>query len=155
MVRRQTPARWLAPSKTASAARRLRRLADRAGGSYGYLSGSRRNTFKVILDQYRALPQTYRQEREVTSLGSIPPIVVSATTPDDEKLLLARAPGKRPPACPAGGPCHDRHSRGRPPGSFATRCATDPTTASRLKLSERTEQILTSRDWLSPMQSVS
>jgi pimeloyl-ACP methyl ester carboxylesterase len=40
--------------------------------------------FQVILDQYRALPQTYRQEREVTSLGSIPLIVVSATTPDDE-----------------------------------------------------------------------
>jgi pimeloyl-ACP methyl ester carboxylesterase len=40
--------------------------------------------FQAILDQYRALPQTYRQEREVTSLGSIPLIVVSATTPDDE-----------------------------------------------------------------------
>jgi hypothetical protein len=40
--------------------------------------------FQVILDQSRALPQTYRQEREVTSLGSIPLIVVSATTPDDE-----------------------------------------------------------------------
>jgi hypothetical protein len=33
--------------------------------------------FQVILDQYRALPQTYQQEREVTSLGSIPLIVVS------------------------------------------------------------------------------
>ena len=40
--------------------------------------------FQVILDQYRAMPQTYQQEREVTSLGSIPLIVVSATTPDDE-----------------------------------------------------------------------
>jgi pimeloyl-ACP methyl ester carboxylesterase len=40
--------------------------------------------FQSILDQYRALAQTYRQEREVTSLGSIPLIVVSATTPDDE-----------------------------------------------------------------------
>jgi pimeloyl-ACP methyl ester carboxylesterase len=40
--------------------------------------------FQSILDQYRALPQTYRQEREVTSLGSIPLIVVSATTPDDD-----------------------------------------------------------------------
>jgi hypothetical protein len=39
--------------------------------------------FQVILDQYRAMPQTYQQEREVTSLGSIPLIVV-ATTPDDE-----------------------------------------------------------------------
>jgi pimeloyl-ACP methyl ester carboxylesterase len=40
--------------------------------------------FQTILDQYRAMPQTYQQEREVTSLGSIPLIVVSATTPDDE-----------------------------------------------------------------------
>jgi pimeloyl-ACP methyl ester carboxylesterase len=40
--------------------------------------------FQVILDQYRAMPQTYQQERAVTSLGSIPLIVVSATTPDDE-----------------------------------------------------------------------
>ena len=40
--------------------------------------------FQVILDQYRAMSQTYQQERAVTSLGSIPLIVVSATTPDDE-----------------------------------------------------------------------
>jgi hypothetical protein len=40
--------------------------------------------FQVILDQSRALLQTYRQELEVTSLGSILLIVVSATTPDDE-----------------------------------------------------------------------
>ena len=40
--------------------------------------------FQAILDQYRAMPQTYQQEREVKSLGSIPLIVVSATTPDDE-----------------------------------------------------------------------
>lgn len=30
------------------------------------------------------MPQTLAQEREVTSLGSIPLIVVSATAPDDE-----------------------------------------------------------------------
>jgi pimeloyl-ACP methyl ester carboxylesterase len=40
--------------------------------------------FRAILDQYRAMPQTYQQERAVSSLGSIPLIVVSATTPDDE-----------------------------------------------------------------------
>ena len=42
------------------------------------------------------------------------------------------------------------------PGSFVTRCSTDPTTATRpLELSERTEQILASRDWLPPMKSAS
>jgi pimeloyl-ACP methyl ester carboxylesterase len=40
--------------------------------------------FQTIIDQYRAMPQTLAQEREVTSLGSIPLIVVSATMPDDE-----------------------------------------------------------------------
>ena len=39
--------------------------------------------FQALADQYRALPLTYAQEREVTSLGSMPLIVVSATTPDD------------------------------------------------------------------------
>jgi hypothetical protein len=71
-------------------------------------------------------------------------------------LPLARHLGYGFLPVPRGGPCHDRRSRGRPPGSFATRCATDPTTASRRsELSERTEQVLASRDWLSPMKSVS
>jgi hypothetical protein len=43
----------------------------------------------------------------------------------------SKAPGNGFLPVPRGGPCHDRRSRGRPPGSFATRCATDPTTASR------------------------
>jgi ketosteroid isomerase-like protein len=30
------------------------------------------------------MPQTLQQEREITRLGSIPLLVVSATTPDDE-----------------------------------------------------------------------
>ena len=46
--------------------------------------GGSTKCFQAILDQYRAMPQTYQQERAVTSLGSIPLIVVSATTPDDE-----------------------------------------------------------------------
>ncbi len=39
--------------------------------------------FQTIADQFRALPLTYAQEREVTSLGSMPLIVVSSTMPDD------------------------------------------------------------------------
>ena len=39
--------------------------------------------FQTIADQQRAMPLTYAQEREVTSLGSLPLIVVSSTTPDD------------------------------------------------------------------------
>jgi pimeloyl-ACP methyl ester carboxylesterase len=39
--------------------------------------------FRTIMDQYQAMPDTYRQEREVTSLGSMPLIVESATSPDD------------------------------------------------------------------------
>jgi hypothetical protein len=50
-------ARAIWPSKTASAARRLRGLADRAGGSYGYLSGSRRNTFKSSLTNIEPCPR--------------------------------------------------------------------------------------------------
>jgi pimeloyl-ACP methyl ester carboxylesterase len=40
--------------------------------------------FQAIDDQFRAMPDTLRQERQVMSLGSIPLIVVSATLPDDE-----------------------------------------------------------------------
>jgi pimeloyl-ACP methyl ester carboxylesterase len=40
--------------------------------------------WRLMLDQDRALPQTLAQEREVTSLGSVPLIVISATAPDDE-----------------------------------------------------------------------
>ena len=40
--------------------------------------------FRTIRDQYRVLPQTYLQQRDVTDLGSMPLIVLSATIPDDE-----------------------------------------------------------------------
>jgi pimeloyl-ACP methyl ester carboxylesterase len=40
--------------------------------------------FQIIIDESRAMPQTLAQERSVTSLGSIPLIVVSATAPDDQ-----------------------------------------------------------------------
>jgi pimeloyl-ACP methyl ester carboxylesterase len=40
--------------------------------------------FQAIEDQFRAMPDTLRQERQVINLGSIPLIVVSATLPDDE-----------------------------------------------------------------------
>ena len=40
--------------------------------------------WRLILDHGRAMPQTLAQEREVTSLGSMPLIVLSATAPDDE-----------------------------------------------------------------------
>ena len=40
--------------------------------------------FQAIQDQFRAMPNTLRQERQVISLGSIPLIVVSAALPDDE-----------------------------------------------------------------------
>jgi pimeloyl-ACP methyl ester carboxylesterase len=39
---------------------------------------------RLLLDHGRAMPQTLAQEREVTSLSSMPLIVVSATAPDDE-----------------------------------------------------------------------
>jgi pimeloyl-ACP methyl ester carboxylesterase len=39
--------------------------------------------FQTVADQQRAMPLTYAQEHEVTSLGSMPLIVVSSTTPDD------------------------------------------------------------------------
>ncbi len=39
--------------------------------------------FQTVADQQRALPLTYAQERQVTSLGSIPLVVVSSTTPND------------------------------------------------------------------------
>jgi pimeloyl-ACP methyl ester carboxylesterase len=39
--------------------------------------------FRTVRDQYRALPQTYVQQREVTDLGSMPLIVMSASAPDD------------------------------------------------------------------------
>jgi pimeloyl-ACP methyl ester carboxylesterase len=40
--------------------------------------------WRLMLDQDRALPQTLAQEREVTSLGSVPLIVISAIAPEDE-----------------------------------------------------------------------
>ncbi len=40
--------------------------------------------FRAIEDQFRAMPDTLRQERQVISLGSIPLIIVSATLPDNE-----------------------------------------------------------------------
>jgi pimeloyl-ACP methyl ester carboxylesterase len=40
--------------------------------------------FQSLIDEFRAHPQTVGQERDVTSLGSIPLIVVSATAPDDQ-----------------------------------------------------------------------
>jgi pimeloyl-ACP methyl ester carboxylesterase len=39
--------------------------------------------FRTVRDQYRVLPQTYVQQREVTDLGSMPLIVMSASAPDD------------------------------------------------------------------------
>jgi pimeloyl-ACP methyl ester carboxylesterase len=39
--------------------------------------------FRTVRDQYRVLPQTYLQQREVTDLGSMPLIVMSASVPDD------------------------------------------------------------------------
>ena len=81
-----TLARWLAPF---GAVRLLLPQADYDDlppqqGAAMDTFGVTTKYFRAILDQYRAMPQTYRQERAVTSLGSIPLIVVSATTPDDE-----------------------------------------------------------------------
>ena len=39
--------------------------------------------FRTVGDQYRVLPQTYQQQREVTDLGSMPLIILSASAPDD------------------------------------------------------------------------
>jgi pimeloyl-ACP methyl ester carboxylesterase len=39
--------------------------------------------FRTLSDQYDALPQTYVQQREVTDLGTMPLVVLSATVPDD------------------------------------------------------------------------
>jgi pimeloyl-ACP methyl ester carboxylesterase len=81
-----TLARWLAPF---GLVRLLLPQADyddlpRQQGAALDTFGVTTKYFQAILDQYRAMPQTYQQEREVRSLGSIPLIVVSATTPDDE-----------------------------------------------------------------------
>jgi pimeloyl-ACP methyl ester carboxylesterase len=81
-----TLARWLAPF---GAVRLLLPQADYDDlppqqGAAMDTFGVTTKYFRAILDQYRAMPQTYRQERAVTSLGSIPLIVVSATAPDDE-----------------------------------------------------------------------
>ena len=40
--------------------------------------------WRPIHDHGRAMPQTLAQEREATSLGSLPPILVGAAAPDDE-----------------------------------------------------------------------
>jgi pimeloyl-ACP methyl ester carboxylesterase len=46
--------------------------------------GATTKFFQTIIDQHRAISQTLAQEREVTSLGSVPLIVVSANAPDNQ-----------------------------------------------------------------------
>jgi pimeloyl-ACP methyl ester carboxylesterase len=81
-----TVARWLAPFGVVRLFRPRMEYYDlppqqaAASDSFGVTT----RYWQTIIDQYRAMPQTLAQEREVTSLGSIPLIVVSATVPDDE-----------------------------------------------------------------------
>lgn len=81
-----TIARWLAPLGVVRLAKPRTEYYDlpaqqaAASDSFGVTT----KYFQAIADQYRAMPQTLAQEREVTSLDSIPLIVVSPTVPDDE-----------------------------------------------------------------------
>jgi pimeloyl-ACP methyl ester carboxylesterase len=81
-----TVARWLAPFGVVRLFRPRMEYYDlppqqaAASDSFGVTT----RYWQTIIDQYRAMPQTLAQEREVTSLGSIPLIVVSATVPDNE-----------------------------------------------------------------------
>jgi pimeloyl-ACP methyl ester carboxylesterase len=81
-----TVARWLAPFGVVRLFRPRMEYYDlppqqaAASDSFGVTT----RFFQTIIDQHRAIPQTLAQEREVTSLGSIPLIVVSANTPDDQ-----------------------------------------------------------------------
>ena len=70
-------ARWLAPFGVVRLLRPHAEYDDLPTQQRAALDTSRVTTkyFQAILDQYRAMPQTYQQEREVTSLGSIPLIV--------------------------------------------------------------------------------
>ena len=78
-----TLARWLAPFGVVRLLRPHADYHDLPTQQGAALDTFRVTTkyFQVILDQYRAMPQTYQQGREVTSLGSIPLIVVSADHP--------------------------------------------------------------------------
>jgi pimeloyl-ACP methyl ester carboxylesterase len=81
-----TVARWLAPFGVVRLFRPRMEYYDlppqqaAASDTFGVTT----RYWQTIIDQYRAMPQTLAQEREVTSLGSIPLIVVSATVPDDQ-----------------------------------------------------------------------
>jgi pimeloyl-ACP methyl ester carboxylesterase len=81
-----TVARWLAPFGVVRLFRPRMEYYDlpaqqaAASDSFGVTT----RFWQTIIDQYRAMPQTLAQEREVTSLGSMPLIVVSATAPDDQ-----------------------------------------------------------------------
>ena len=79
-------ARWLAPFGVVRLFRPRTEYYDlpaqQAAASDSFAVTTR--FWQTIVDQHRAIAQTLAQEREVTSLGSIPLIVVSATAPDDE-----------------------------------------------------------------------
>ena len=84
--RLMTVARWLAPFGVVRLFRPQTEYYDlpaqqaAASDSFGVTT----RFWQTIIDQHRAISQTLAQEREVTSLGSIPLIVVSATVPDDQ-----------------------------------------------------------------------
>jgi pimeloyl-ACP methyl ester carboxylesterase len=81
-----TVARWLAPFGVVRLFQPRTEYYDlpaqqaAASDSFGVTT----RYFRLIVDQGQAIPQTLAQEREVTSLGSIPLIVLSATVPDDQ-----------------------------------------------------------------------
>jgi pimeloyl-ACP methyl ester carboxylesterase len=81
-----TVARWLAPFGVVRLFQPRTEYYDlpaqpaAASDSFGVTT----RYWRLMLDQGRAMPQTLAQEREVTSLGSMPLIVLSATAPDDE-----------------------------------------------------------------------
>jgi pimeloyl-ACP methyl ester carboxylesterase len=80
-----TVARWLAPF---GVVRLLLPHADYADLPVGESAANdafnvTTKFFRTVGDQYRVLPQTYLQQRGVRDLGSMPLIVMSASTPDD------------------------------------------------------------------------
>jgi len=81
-----TVARWLAPFGVVRLFQPRMEYYDlppqQAAASDSF--GATTKFFQTIIDQHRAISQTLAQEGEVTSLGAIPLIVVSANAPDNQ-----------------------------------------------------------------------
>jgi pimeloyl-ACP methyl ester carboxylesterase len=85
-----TVARWLAPFGVVRLFQPRTEYYDlpakqvMASDSFGITT----RYLRLLLDHGRAMPQTLAQEREVTTLRSLPLIVISGAAPDDETRLV-------------------------------------------------------------------